>query len=216
MRLAPGGVTYTGILLVLAVPTLLVVPVVGALFVLLAAGTVLFYRDPVRSPPTSGIVAPADGRVSVLRTEDDRIRLGVFMNVWNVHVNRSPFPGSIAEVTHEPGAHRPAFSKESDRNERVRMRCETPHGTGTVTLIAGAFARRIHPYVGTDTAVERGERIGHISFGSRADVLMPACVDRADIAVDRGEHVRAGETVLVSETALVADECDEADRIARS
>ena len=91
-----------------------------------------------------------------------------------------------------PGAHRPAFSKDSDRNERVRLE----FGDHAVVLIAGAFARRITPYVEAGDTVERGERVGHIAFGSRADVVLPAGTDPAELRVERGDRVRAGETVL--------------------
>jgi phosphatidylserine decarboxylase len=202
MRLAPGGLRYTGLCLVLAVPALFFVPIAGVVLIALAAGIVLFYRDPERVPPSGGIVAPADGRVSVLREEDDRIRVGVFMNVWDVHVNRAPCPGTVEEVTHVPGAHRPAFSKESDRNEQVQISCETPYGATTVTLIAGAFARRIHPYVSAGEDLALAARISHISFGSRADVLLPESIDRDELAVDRGDRVRAGETTIAPEAVL--------------
>jgi phosphatidylserine decarboxylase len=84
----------------------------------------------------------------------------------------------------------------------VVLDLETRHGPATVTLIAGAFARRIHPYVEADDALDRGERIGHISFGSRVDVLFPPAVERSDLAVEEGDRVTAGESVLVPATAL--------------
>ncbi|NHN58985.1 MULTISPECIES: protein sorting system archaetidylserine decarboxylase [Halorussus] len=156
----------------------------------LAVGALLFHRDPDRTPPDSGVLAPADGRVSVVREEGDRVRVGVFMNVTDVHVNRAPVGGRVEAVDHEPGKHRPAFSKESDRNEKLHVRFPDHE----VTLVAGAFARRIHPYVDEGDHLGRGERLGHISFGSRADVLLPESVDHADLTVRRGQKVRAGET----------------------
>jgi len=123
------------------------------------------------------------------------------MNVWNVHVVRSPFGGHVVDVEHVPGANRPAFSKESDRNERVHVGIEheedVEEAVPEVTLIAGAFARRIHPYVDPGDDVGRGERIGHIAFGSRVDVLFPPDVDLEDVTVSPGETVTAGETVLL-------------------
>ncbi|PSQ33380.1 phosphatidylserine decarboxylase family protein [Halobacteriales archaeon QS_9_70_65] len=108
--------------------------------------------------------------------------------------NRAPVPGSVVEVTHSPGRHLPAFSKESDRNERVIVDC----GDAEVTLVAGAVARRIHPYVEAGDDLDRGQRLGHISFGSRADVLLPPEFDRDDVRVTEGQHVRAGETVVAA------------------
>ncbi|MFB6152877.1 MAG: protein sorting system archaetidylserine decarboxylase [Halodesulfurarchaeum sp.] len=157
-----------------------------------AAGVLWFHRDPDRTPPAEGVLAPADGTVTVIREEDDRLRVGVFMGVTDVHVNRAPVGGTVTALEHVPGAHRPAFSKESRRNERVRMTI----GNVDVVLIAGAFARRIHPYVEESETLERGERIGHVSFGSRADVRLPPTVSRDDIRVETGETVHAGKTVL--------------------
>jgi len=177
----------------LGVPLLFFVPPVSAALFALSLATLLFHRDPDRELPDSGVVSPADGTVSVIREEGDRLRVGVFMNVDDVHVNRAPMAGEVREVRHRPGAYKPAFSKDSDRNEQVVVDC----GEYELFLIAGWFARRIHPAVAEGDEVERGERVGHISFGSRADVLFPASVDREDLAVSKGDTVRAGESVLV-------------------
>ena len=198
MRLAPGAWRLAALPLVAAVPVALVSPLLGVASVVVGCAVLAFFRDPERTPPETGILAPADGRVSVLRVEDDRVRVGVFMNVWNVHVARAPATGTVRTVAHRPGAHRPAFSKDSDRNERVRVELERSAGHPIeVTLIAGAFARRIHPYPSVGEELERGERLGHIAFGSRVDVLLPPGVGLEDIAIDRRQRVRAGETVLV-------------------
>ncbi|AQL44391.1 phosphatidylserine decarboxylase [Halorientalis sp. IM1011] len=167
---------------------------VWATVAFLTGGAALgFHRDPDRSPPTDGLLAPADGKVSVVREEDHRLRVGIFMNLTDVHVNRAPLTGTVEEVVHSPGKHWPAFTKESDRNEKVRIEFEEY----TVVLIAGAVARRIHPYVEPGETVARGQRIGHISFSSRVDVLMPEDVRRDDLRVSKGETVTAGETRLV-------------------
>ncbi|MFB1065801.1 protein sorting system archaetidylserine decarboxylase [Natrinema sp. H-ect4] len=244
MKFAPGAWKYA-IVPLLAAPFALLISVTASLVALAAgAGTLAFFRDPERSPPPTGVVSPADGNVSVLREEGDRVRLGVFMNVWHVHVVRSPFAGRVTDVEHVSGANRPAFSKESDRNERVHVRLETdspnlPSDAGTdgaaaiaddggepigdepeesagddpnahpdepdhdadVTLIAGAFARRIHPYAERGDDLERGERIGHIAFGSRVDLLFPPTVDLEDVAVDIGDSMTAGESVVLESSA---------------
>jgi phosphatidylserine decarboxylase len=201
-RFAPGAWRYALPAFALAVPALVLSPLGSLGAGLLGVAVLLFYRDPDRTPPESGIVSPADGRVSVVREESsakndesgetDRVRVGVFMNVTDVHVNRAPIGGRVESVEHEPGKHRPAFSKESDNNEKLHVR----FADHDVTLIAGAFARRIHPYVESGDDLRRGERLGHISFGSRADILLPPSVEPADVTVTRGEKVRAGETVL--------------------
>ncbi|WP_121821452.1 protein sorting system archaetidylserine decarboxylase [Halostella salina] len=192
MNLAPGGWRYAVPPALAAAPALVFSVGLSAALVALAVGVVAFFRDPDRTPPPTGILSPADGKVSVIREEDNRLRVGVFMNVWNVHVNRAPAGGTVESVEHRPGAHRPAFSKDSDRNERVWI----DFGDHEVSLIAGAFARRIHPYVDAGDAVSRGDRIGHIAFGSRADVVLPPDVDREDLAVETGEKVTAGESVI--------------------
>jgi phosphatidylserine decarboxylase len=178
-------------LLLLAIPAL-ALPPLGLVLLTLGVAVLLFFRDPDRTPPPGGIVAPADGTVSVVREEGDRLRVGVFMNVTDVHVNRAPADGVVESVTHRPGAHRPAFSKDSDRNERVDVDC----GEYELSLIAGAFARRITPYVEAGETVDRGQRVGHIAFGSRADVLLPPSIGRKDLRVSTGQTVRAGETVI--------------------
>jgi phosphatidylserine decarboxylase len=165
----------------------------GVLGFALSGFVLWFHRDPNRWPDGPGVVSPADGKVSVIReTEDGRVRLGVFMNVHDVHVNRAPLDGTVEAVEHESGGHRPAFDKESEHNERVRFEFDEY----SVVLIAGAFARRIHPYVDADENVARGDRIGHISFGSRADVILPPEFGPEDVEVEPGEKVGAGETVL--------------------
>jgi len=221
MNFTPGAWRYAAPAFALAIPVVVFTPIASLAAIALGVAVLLFHRDPERSPPAAGVVAPADGKVSVVREEsvtgeedeseeDERVRIGVFMNVTDVHVNRAPLGGRVEAVDHEPGKHRPAFSKESDNNEKVHVRFAGVDGTGDrdgiddheVTLIAGAFARRIHPYVEPGEELVRGERLGHISFGSRADVLLPPSVELADVAVERGQTVRAGETVLVEESAL--------------
>ena len=169
-------------------------PPVGVGLLALALGVLWFHRDPDREPPDAdGIVlSPADGTVSVVREEGSRLRVGVFMNVTDVHVNRAPTAGEVREVRHRPGANRPAFSKESDRNEQVAI----DFGEYELLVIAGWFARRIHPSVEAGDTVDRGERVGHVSFGSRADVVLPADVDEDDLLVREGDAVRAGETII--------------------
>lgn len=192
MNVAPGGWRWALVFGAAAIPAVVFSPAVSAFFLLVGAFVIWFFRDPERSPAGEGVVSPADGRVSVVREEDDRLRVGVFMNVTDVHVNRAPLGGTVEAVDHRPGAHRPAFTKDSDRNERVRI----DFGGHEVVLIAGAFARRITPYVESGNTLDRGERLGHIAFGSRADVVLPEGFDRQHLQVAEGDTVRAGETVV--------------------
>lgn len=196
MRFAPGAKRFAGVAVVLAAAGVFLTPALSLVAVALGLFTLWFFRDPERTPPESGIVSPADGTVSVVREEGGRLRVGVYMNVLNVHVNRAPLAGDVRDVEHSAGGHRPAFSKHSERNERLRL----DFGEHVVVLIAGTVARRITPYVAAGDRVERGERIGHIAFGSRADVVLPAGVGREDLLVERGDRVLAGETVIAPES----------------
>ena len=175
-----------------AAVTLPFLPPVGLGLLALSLGVLWFHRDPERDSPTAGVVSPADGTVSVVREEGSRLRVGVFMNVTDVHVNRAPLAGEVTDVRHRPGANRPAFDKESDRNEQVAIEFDEYE----LLVIAGWFARRIHPSVEPGDRVERGDRVGHVSFGSRADVVLPADVAREDLLVHEGDRVRAGETII--------------------
>jgi phosphatidylserine decarboxylase len=198
MDVAPGTWRYATPVLVVGGLALAFSPAVSAAALVTAIGVVVFHRDPEREVADGGILAPADGKISVIRTDGDRLRVGIFMNLTDVHVNRAPMAGTVRAVSHSPGAHRPAFSKDSDRNEKVHVDC----GEFTVVQIAGAFARRIHPYVEPGDELDRGDRLGHISFGSRVDVLMPDAIDREDLAVSKGDPVTAGETRLVKKARV--------------
>ncbi len=169
--------------------TALAVPAVG-----LAASMAWFFRDPERSPATSGIFSAADGVVQRIDTHPDgSTRVVVFMSPLNVHVNRAPLAGTVVTIEHRPGGYRPAFDKDSERNERVIWTFQTEIGEVTVVQIAGAMVRRIVPYLTEGQKVEKGERIGLIRFGSRVDVYLPAGITPA---VANGQQVRAGETRL--------------------
>jgi len=194
IAVAPGAWQYAAACFVAAVIAVVMFPPLAGLALALGVAVLWFHRDPDRNPPESGIVTPADGRVSVLREEGDRLRVGIFMNVTDVHVNRAPASGTVKSVEHRPGAYKPAFSKDSDRNERVVIDC----GDYQIALIAGWFARRIHPYVAAGDDLVCGQRIGHVSFGSRADVVLPPRYDREDVLVAVDETVTAGETRLVA------------------
>jgi len=155
----------------------------------------VFFRDPER-PIGKGIVSAADGVVK--RVVDNkgtgRIAVQVFMNVHNVHVNRAPFRGEIGRVRHRPGAHIPAYDKDSDKNERTVINIGTSIGEIKVTLIAGTIARRTVAWVRPGDNVKKGDRIGMIKFSSRVDVEMDA--SKVRVVVEPGEKVLAGITKL--------------------
>jgi len=196
-RFVPQGVRYAVVALVAGALAAVRSPFAAVAGVLASGFVLQFYRDPERQIAPVGVASPADGRVSVIREEGDRLRVGVYMSATDVHVNRAPLDGTVREVVRRPGAYKPAFSKDSDNNEQV----ELVFDDHSVVLIAGWFARRIHPSVDVGDTVERGERIGHISFGSRADVLLPPAVTREDLTVEVGDRVTAGQTALAYEDA---------------
>ncbi len=188
-----------------------------ALICMFAIGFYLWTkRDPEREIPKDGIVSPADGKVSVLRDDGEgNIRVGIFMNIHNVHVNRAPITGYVVGLEYIRGKFLPAFSKDSERNERVRIVFSNidPNKNNTknvnemgseweVILIAGAVVRRIKPYVEIGDYIEKGERIGHIAFGSRVDVIFPRNRELKEAIVGIGDQVKAGESIIMKNRDL--------------
>lgn len=162
-----------------------------------------FFRDPGRVPPlgASLVISPADGRiVSVERVQDpylkrDSVRLSVFMNVFNVHSNRSPVDGEVRECWYSAGRFlNAALAKASESNERNAIWIRTEAGVDvTCVQVAGLIARRILCYTRSGEHLRRGQRFGFIRFGSRVDVYLPAeTVPRARV----GDKVLGGQSVL--------------------
>ena len=210
MQLAPGAWDYAAIPAALALVALVVFPPASLAALALAFATLAFFRDPERVPgegvARDAALAAADGTVSVIRTEEDdagreRVRVGVFMNVTDVHVNRAPLPGTVESVEHVPGGHLPAFTKAAERNERLHVDVEEAGGESEyrVTQIAGTVARRCHAYVQPGDDLDRGERFGHIAFSSRVDVVLPPRYSLADVLVDEGDRSVAGRTLLAED-----------------
>jgi phosphatidylserine decarboxylase len=162
-----------------------------------------FFRDPPRVVPDDAraVVSPADGRiVEVSRAQDpylqrEALKVSVFMNVFNVHSNRSPVDGVVKERWYYPGAFvNAALDKASLSNERNALWLRTAEGRDvTCVQVAGLIARRILCYVGAGAELSRGERFGFIRFGSRVDVYLPL---DAQVKAAIGEKVYAAETVL--------------------
>lgn len=161
---------------------------VAAAFICLTALFVVFFRDPERTPRGDGMVSPADGVVMQANK-----KIVIFMNLYDVHVNRAPLSGLVKETEYRKGGHVPAFHKDSSRNEQNKITIETDHGDVVVTQIAGILARRIVCYVNEGDVVERGQRIGMIRFGSRVDVTIP---DEFEVGVKPGDRVKAGESMI--------------------
>ncbi|MDE2625107.1 MAG: phosphatidylserine decarboxylase [Betaproteobacteria bacterium] len=172
-------------------------------FWLVALFVLQFFRDPARPVPAGErlILAPADGRVvAVLPCQDPylhcpAVKVSVFMNVFNVHSNRSPLKGTVRDVVYHPGQFLNAdLDKASEANERNALVLETPDGRKiTCVQVAGLIARRILCYVRPGDRLEAGQRYGFIRFGSRVDVYLPPDV-RLRVAI--GDTVRATTTIL--------------------
>lgn len=157
---------------------------------------VVFFRDPERVP-APGVASAADGKVVRIDSIDDpdlgRVdRLSIFMSPKDVHVNRFPLDGRVVSVTHHKGGHIPAWSKDSERNERVVTVLDTDLGRIKIIQIAGTLARRIVPYIAGGETALKGDRMGLIRLGSRCDLLVPP--GSIQWTVRLGQQVHAGST----------------------
>jgi phosphatidylserine decarboxylase len=146
------------------------------------------------------IVSPGDGlvteAVTIATPEGPRQRISIFLNVFNVHVNRSPIGGVLSRVHYQKGQYLNAMNPASaDRNEQNAVTVKGEGFDVTFKQIAGLLARRIVFKLSEGDRVERGQRVGLIKFGSRVDVILPA---EAAIKVKVGEKVKGGESVLAA------------------
>ena len=170
---------------------------------LLTLWVAYFFRDPERAGERGEtiVVSPADGKIVMITEVQEpafiggtAIRISVFMNVFNVHVNRYPVDGTVRYVHYNPGRFlNAATEKSSLENEQMSVGLETPRGRILVRQIAGLIARRIVTYSKEGQQVRQGERMGIIRFGSRVDVFIPP---GSNIRVKTGETSNAGVTVL--------------------
>jgi phosphatidylserine decarboxylase len=161
---------------------------------LLVLFTLWFFRDPERAAPPDplALVSPADGKV----IKADGGTVSIFMNVFDVHVCRSPMEGRLARIDHRSGRFMAAFRDEaSEQNERASLLVAGEERQLSFTLVAGLIARRIVLWVSPGERLEKGQRVGLIRFGSRVDVSLPP---GGSPAVAIGQKVRAGETVIAS------------------
>jgi phosphatidylserine decarboxylase len=202
LRIVPDGIYYAcGLTLVGLALSYFLNPWVGVPFYVLAAFCLYFFRDPERIPPSGDvIVSPADGKVvSIRKVDDAHTRVSIFLNIFDVHVNRTPIPGSITDVQYHEGkflvASREAASSENEQNTLII------EGSGTRVVcrqIAGLIARRIVCYKRPGDSVSKGERIGYIKFGSRVDVFFGP---EWSPAVNVGARVAGGLTILATRAA---------------
>lgn len=172
-------------------------------FWLLAGFVLQFFRDPPREVPmeAGAVLAPADGRIVAVGkahdpyTDREALRISVFMNVFNVHSNRSPVDGSVETVRYFPGKFFNAdLDKASEENERNAVVIRADSGAlVTCVQVAGLVARRVLCYTGVGDRLSRGQRFGFIRFGSRVDLYLPL---EARPSVSIGEKVWASSTIV--------------------
>ena len=205
MRIAKGGESV-----IIIVSLIGVIPLISYLifkidcclilslfFVIFSLFMLYFFRDPDRDIENGGVVSPADGRIlSIKKIEDKDVgksyMITIFMNIWNVHVNRAPINGTVISKKYVSGKHLPAFHKNADENERIYVIFNTDVGRIKTVQIAGIFARRVVSYLNIGDKVNKGDRIGLIRFGSRVDLYLP--LDKTmEVCVKEGDMVHAGE-----------------------
>jgi phosphatidylserine decarboxylase len=174
------------------------------LLLLLTIFVLCFFRDPERfiPPEENALVSPADGKIIIVENVSDNlftqgkaIKISIFMNVFNVHVNRIPFTGRIEKIIYTPGKFYSADStKGALQNEYCAAILQTDNGKKLAFVqIAGLIARRIICWLEPEDRVTKGRRFGLIRFGSRVDLYLPP---ETELAVQIGQKVRAGESVL--------------------
>jgi phosphatidylserine decarboxylase len=177
---------------------------VAAAFGAAALFTAWFFRNPRRSSPKSdrAVVAPGDGKVVEICEEseprflkDKSVRISIFLNIFDVHVNRIPCQGTVEQVAYQPGRFLAANRPEATlQNEQNALLIRAAQGTKVLCVqIAGLIARRIVCWVTPGETVACGERFGLIRFGSRMDVFLPP---GTKLKVKVGDHVKGGETLL--------------------
>jgi phosphatidylserine decarboxylase len=178
-----------------------------------------FFRDPVRAGPSSPglLLSPADGRVSDITPVGadselgaEGLRVGIFMNILNVHVNRSPARARVESVSHRKGSFldaRDALAGERNESATIRLLCRLNGREEPILVrqVAGLIARRIVTDLSPGQELSAGQRIGMIKFGSRLELLVPHELV-GQVRVQVGQKVRAGQTVLIAAPGAHADE----------
>ena len=176
---------------------------VAVLAALLIVFCLNFFRDPDREvpPEPEAVIAAADGTITdIIEIDETEVlktpcrRVGIFLSVFDVHVNRAPTEGRIVYVKHYPGLCLDARLPDcSLKNEAMLWAFENPRATLVVRQITGAIARRIVPWGKLGDTVKKGERFGMIRFGSRTEVYLPLT---SEVAVKVGDKVRGGATII--------------------
>jgi phosphatidylserine decarboxylase len=175
----------------------------GAVLGTLFLWTCYFFRDPERLPADENpdiIVSPADGRVQKIEVVEEPVffegqarRITIFLSIFDVHVQRSPYAGEVVHVCYQSGSFAPAFADSADENESNLIGLQTERGLLAVVQLTGAIARRIICRCDVGDRLDRGERYGLIKFGSRVDLYLPPGVE---VLVREGQRVAGGRTSI--------------------
>ncbi|NOT07182.1 MAG: phosphatidylserine decarboxylase family protein [Gemmatimonadales bacterium] len=203
MRIAPEGWPFIAIGWVILAALAWFNPWLGLIWLPVAIWLLVFFRDPIRLGPRGDefILAPADGVVVSVISIDEPLfikgpatRVSIFMNIFNVHVNRYPSRGTVGFRAYVKGKFGHAMpEKASHENEQSTIGLDSPRGKLLIRQIAGLIARRIVTDHQPGTLVEQSQRLGLIRFGSRVDLFLPA---GAEVAVAVGQKTRVAETVV--------------------
>lgn len=205
----PEGFKFAAISLSLSIILTTVSQIISVIFFMLTFFILWFFRDPKRNKPQDSnlIISSADGKVCLIDEayppqetplkEEKMKRICVFMNVFNVHVNRSPVQGEVQNIIYKKGQFLNAsLDKASEKNERNSLVIKTENGTQVVVVqIAGLIARRILSFISPADRLFQGERFGLIRFGSRVDIYLPLdAIEKCKV----GDKVVAGESILAT------------------
>lgn len=197
LLIVTAGLFFIGLFIKIAL-----LPIIAGIFSLILVFSLNFFRDPDRKIPESDdiIISPADGKVITVTTINDQDvgvnskLVSIFLNVFDVHVNRVPISGKVISVNHKDGRFISAFRHNAaDVNEQIITVFDTSLGTVKVKQIAGLIARRILCYAKSGVKMNKGDRLGFIMFGSRTDVIFPPSVN---VLVTVGQRVVGTETII--------------------
>ena len=190
------GIYYAlGLLAGAALTGYLTKPAYSIPFVVLAVFCLWFFRDPDRQIPEGPVaVSPADGVVVAIKPGGAQTRISIFLNVFDVHVNRSPIAGKITKIEYKTGKFLVASKPEATTdNEQNFITVEGPNGKIVFSQIAGLIARRIICYKKVGDTVQAGDRVGYIKFGSRVDMFLSS---EWAIEVKEGQRVAGGSDII--------------------
>lgn len=208
-KIAKEGHVFVLIFAVITIVGFFLSSILGLLLLILTIWCALFFRDPKRITPfiENAIISPADGIIQDISYSlppadleleaEEMLKISIFMNVFNVHINRSPVKGVVKNISYIPGKFfNASLDKASEYNERQSFLIETSSGTKVIMVqIAGLIARRIVKFVNSDTEIKAGEKVGLIRFGSRVDIYLPKEITPLVI---KGQTSIGGETIIAN------------------